>query len=36
VLLVAAVWGLTYLITDILYTILDPRIRIGGASMGGR
>jgi ABC-type dipeptide/oligopeptide/nickel transport system permease component len=35
VLLVAAVWGLTYLITDILYTILDPRIRIGGASMRG-
>ena len=33
VLLVAAVWGLTYLITDILYTILDPRIRIGGGSM---
>ena len=33
VLLVAAVWGITYLITDILYTILDPRIRIGGGSM---
>jgi peptide/nickel transport system permease protein len=35
VLLVAAVWGLTYLLTDILYTILDPRIRIGGGSMRG-
>jgi ABC-type dipeptide/oligopeptide/nickel transport system permease component len=35
VLLVAVVWGLTYLITDILYTILDPRIRIGGGSVRG-
>ena len=35
VLLIAAVWGLTYLITDILYTILDPRVRIGGASIRG-
>lgn len=35
VLLVAAVWGITYLITDILYTILDPRIRIGGGSVRG-
>ena len=33
VLLVAVVWGITYLITDILYTILDPRIRLMG---GGR
>jgi ABC-type dipeptide/oligopeptide/nickel transport system permease component len=30
VLLVAAFWGLTYILTDVLYTILDPRIRIGG------
>ncbi|MGH2560056.1 MAG: ABC transporter permease [Thermomicrobiales bacterium] len=30
VLLVAAFWGITYLLTDVLYTILDPRIRIGG------
>lgn len=30
VLLVATVWGITYLITDILYTILDPRIRLTG------
>jgi ABC-type dipeptide/oligopeptide/nickel transport system permease component len=35
VLLVAVIWGLTYLITDILYTILDPRIRIGGGSVRG-
>jgi ABC-type dipeptide/oligopeptide/nickel transport system permease component len=27
-LLIAVLWGLTYLITDILYTILDPRIRL--------
>jgi len=31
VLLIAFLWGITYLITDILYTIVDPRIRIGGA-----
>jgi len=30
VLLIALLWGLTYLITDILYTIIDPRIRLGG------
>jgi ABC-type dipeptide/oligopeptide/nickel transport system permease component len=30
VLLVAAVWGITYLITDLLYTVLDPRIRLTG------
>lgn len=35
VLLVAAVWGLTYLLTDVLYTILDPRIRINGGSFRG-
>jgi peptide/nickel transport system permease protein len=28
VLLIAVLWGITYIITDILYTILDPRIRI--------
>lgn len=32
VMLVALLWGLTYLITDILYGILDPRVR----AMGGR
>jgi ABC-type dipeptide/oligopeptide/nickel transport system permease component len=31
VLLVAFFWGLTYLITDILYTLIDPRVRVGGA-----
>lgn len=35
VLLVAVVWGITYLITDILYTILDPRIRLMGGSRTG-
>jgi len=29
-------WGVTYLITDILYTVLDPRIRLTGTSAGGR
>lgn len=28
VLLVAVVWGITYLLTDILYTLLDPRVRL--------
>jgi len=27
-LIIAALWGITYLLTDILYTILDPRIRL--------
>jgi ABC-type dipeptide/oligopeptide/nickel transport system permease component len=31
VLLVAFFFGLTYLITDILYTLIDPRIRVTGA-----
>jgi ABC-type dipeptide/oligopeptide/nickel transport system permease component len=30
VLMVAVLWGVTYIITDVLYTILDPRIRVGG------
>ncbi len=29
VLLIALLWGLTYLITDLLYTVVDPRIRLG-------
>ena len=29
VLLIALLWGLTYLVTDILYTVIDPRIRLG-------
>ena len=27
-LLIAALWGITFLITDLLYTVLDPRIRL--------
>jgi peptide/nickel transport system permease protein len=30
-LLIAALWGITYLITDLLYTVLDPRIRLTGS-----
>ncbi|MGC4105819.1 MAG: ABC transporter permease [Thermomicrobiales bacterium] len=30
VLLVAVLWGVTYIITDIVYTILDPRIKMTG------
>jgi peptide/nickel transport system permease protein len=29
VLLIAFIWGVTYLITDLLYTRIDPRIRLG-------
>ncbi len=29
VLMVAILWGLTYIVTDVLYTIVDPRIRLG-------
>ncbi len=29
VLLIALIWGITYLATDILYTRIDPRIRLG-------
>jgi peptide/nickel transport system permease protein len=28
VLLVAFFWGLTYLLTDVLYTMIDPRVRV--------
>ena len=34
VILIAMLWGITYLITDILYTLLDPRIRLGGGRSG--
>jgi peptide/nickel transport system permease protein len=27
-LLIAAVWGFVYLLTDVLYTVIDPRIRL--------
>jgi len=30
VLLIAFFWGITYLITDILYTLVDPRVRVMG------
>ena len=29
VLLIAMLWGITYLVTDVLYTVLDPRVRLG-------
>lgn len=35
VLLVAFLWAITYLLTDIAYTLIDPRIRLTGNS-GGR
>ena len=35
VLLIAALWGITYFITDILYTLLDPRIRVAGGRRTG-
>jgi peptide/nickel transport system permease protein len=30
--LIAVVWGITYILTDVLYTLIDPRIRL----IGGR
>lgn len=33
VLLIAVLWGVTYILTDFLYTLLDPRIRLGGGSI---
>jgi ABC-type dipeptide/oligopeptide/nickel transport system permease component len=33
VLLVAVLWGLTFIITDILYTVLDPRVRVAGRAL---
>lgn len=32
VLLVAVLWGVTYLITDILYTLIDPTVRFTGGT----
>lgn len=31
VLLIALLWGMTYMITDVLYTWVDPRVRLGSA-----
>ncbi len=28
--IVATLWGISYLVTDLTYTIIDPRIRVGG------
>jgi peptide/nickel transport system permease protein len=30
--LVVVIWGITYLLTDVLYTLIDPRIRLGGGA----
>jgi ABC-type dipeptide/oligopeptide/nickel transport system permease component len=27
--LIAVLWGLVYLFTDLLYTWIDPRVRLG-------
>lgn len=35
VLLIAVLWGITYLLTDIVYTWIDPRVRLGGSARGG-
>jgi ABC-type dipeptide/oligopeptide/nickel transport system permease component len=29
ILMIAVLWGVTYLLSDILYTIVDPRVRLG-------
>jgi ABC-type dipeptide/oligopeptide/nickel transport system permease component len=30
--LIVVVWGVTYVLTDLLYTLIDPRIRLAGES----
>jgi peptide/nickel transport system permease protein len=35
-LMIAALWGVTYLLTDLLYTVLDPRIRLVRGNESGR
>lgn len=32
VILIALLWGVTYLLTDLLYTLIDPRIRLTGSA----
>ncbi len=32
VLLVAVLWSLTYLVSDLLYVVIDPRVRVGARS----
>ena len=32
-LLVAFLWGVLYLLTDIAYTLIDPRVRLGEKSV---
>lgn len=32
ILLVAFLWGITYLISDLLYTVIDPRVRLSGGN----
>lgn len=32
ILLIALLWGIMYLISDLLYTMADPRVRLGGRS----
>jgi ABC-type dipeptide/oligopeptide/nickel transport system permease component len=34
VLLIALLWGVTYLITDLLYVWIDPRVRLPGSAGG--
>ena len=33
-LLIAVLWGVMYMLTDIAYTLIDPRVRLGGVSRG--
>jgi ABC-type dipeptide/oligopeptide/nickel transport system permease component len=30
ILLIALLWGVTYILTDLAYVVLDPRVRLGG------
>ena len=32
-LLIAFLWGILYLLTDIAYTMIDPRVRLGAKSL---